>query len=485
MRLNFYRPLYFLTQTSSEQDWALAEFGAADLGDARRRDRLVSLARQLAERPEASLPQALEDGAALKAAYRFFDNADIAHEKILASHVTSSLRRLQGHPLVLAVQDTTSIDYTAHPQTEGLGPLHAKGGWGLHCHGTLAFTPARLPLGVLGLRLWARDPQQPQRRTTRRKRPIEDKESYKWIDSLHAVAALKAQLPDTRLVSVGDRESDVYEFFTAAQALGVELLTRAAWDRNVNGPEQHVFAALAAAPVVAHQHLALPARRARPARTAKLEIRACALTLQAPLNGSGRELDPIALWGVWAYEPNPPAGVEPLDWKLLTTVPVTSTAEALERLEWYATRWGIEQWHRVLKSGCRIEQRQLESFERLRRLLTVYAVIAWRILYATMLARLVPDMACTAILNDDEWQALYCRIHRCPAPPATPPPLRQAIRWIAQLGGFMGRNSDGEPGSQTLWQGFQELMPMTEMYRIMKPPILTQPALPPKNVGND
>jgi hypothetical protein len=476
-----------LEKPSSAQDWALAEFGAADLGDVRRQARLVELARQLAERPEASLPQALEDGAALKAAYRFFDNADIAHEKILASHVASSLKRLKGHEIILAVQDTTFIDYSGHAHTEGLGPLNAKGGWGMLCHGTLAFTPARLPLGVLGLRLWARDPQQPRRRTTRRQRPIEDKESYKWVDSLHAVAALKPQLPHTRLVSVGDRESDVYEFFSAALGLGVDVLTRAAWDRNVKGPEGQLFAVLAAAPVVAHKQLALPARDQRQARTAKLEIRAGALTLQSPRHGSGHGLDPIALWGVWAYETNPPAGVEPLDWKLLTTVPVASANEALQRLEWYAARWGIEQWHRVLKSGCRIEQRQLESFERLRRLLTVYAVIAWRILYATMLARLVPDMACTAILNDDEWQALYCRIHHCPVPQATPPPLKQAIRWIAQLGGFIGRASDGEPGSQTLWQGFQELIPMTEMYRIMKPPILklNRPSRSRKIVGND
>jgi Transposase DNA-binding/Transposase Tn5 dimerisation domain len=474
-----------LARASIEQDWALAEFGGAQLGDARRRARLVDLARELAERPEASLPQALENGAALKAAYRFFDNAEIAHEKILASHVASSLKRLKGHEVILAVQDTTFIDYSTHLATDGLGPLHAKGGRGMVCHGTLAFTPTRLPLGVLGLRLWARDPQQPQRRTTRRARPIEDKESYKWIDSVHAIAALKTQLPGTRLVSVADRESDVFEFFTQAQALGVDVLTRAAWDRNVKGPEGLLFAALAAAPVVTHKQLALPARGKRKARTAKLEIRACALTLECPLNGSGRGLHPIALWGVWAYEPKPPAGVEPLDWKLLTSVPVTSADEALERLDWYAARWGIEQWHRVLKSGCRIEQRQLESFERLRRLLTVYAVIAWRILYATMLARLVPDMACTAILNEDEWRALYCRIHHSPVPPATPPPLKQAIRWIAQLGGFIGRVSDGEPGTQTLWQGFQELIPMTEMYRIMKKPKLTRSSPPHKNVGND
>lgn len=474
-----------MAQASSENDWALAEFGTAELGDARRRARLVELARELAERPEASLPQALENRASLKAAYRFFDNADIAHEKILASHVGSSLKRLCGQKVILAVQDTTFIDYSGHPETEGLGPLHPRGGWGLICHGTLAFTPERLPLGVLGLRVWARDPAQPKRRESRRQRPIEDKESYKWIDSVQALAALKDELPDTRLVSVADREGDVYEFFTQAQALEVDVLVRAAWNRNLEEPQAQVRAALAAAPVVAHKKLVLPSRGKRKARVAKLVVRACPLTLVAPLHGSGRGLAPIALWGVWACEPRPPAAVEPLDWLLLTSVPVTSRQHALERLDWYAARWGIELWHKVLKSGCRIEARQLESFERLRRLLTLYAVIAWRILYATMLARLVPQMLCTAILNEDEWQALYCRIHHTPLPPATAPPLRQAIRWIAQLGGFIGRASDGEPGTQTLWQGFQELIAMTEMYRIMKPSKLTRSSRFIKNVGND
>ncbi|HYN81745.1 MAG TPA: IS4 family transposase [Gemmatimonadaceae bacterium] len=471
--------------STDEEDWAQAEFGAAELGDARRTARLVQLARQLAERPEASLPQALEDGATLKAAYRFFDNADIAHEKILAPHVVSSLGRMQGQEVILAVQDTTFIDYSTHLATEGLGPLHAKGGHGMILHGTLAFTPQRLPLGVLSLRLWARDVNKPKQRATRRSRAIEDKESYKWIDSVQAVAGLKARLPGTRLVSVGDRESDVFEFFTEAQALGVDVLVRAAWDRNVKGPEAQVFATLAVAPVVAHKQLALPASGKRKARTAKLEIRACPLTLKGPRNGSGQGLGSLALWSVWAYEPEPPAGVAPLDWKLLTSVPVTSAEQALERLEWYAARWGIEQWHKILKSGCRIEMRQLESAERLERLLTIYAVIAWRILYATLLARLVPEMACTAILQDDEWEALYCRIHRTPVPPARPPPLRQAIRWIARLGGFLGRTGDGEPGSKTLWQGFQELIPITEMYRIMKPHLQPGLSQPRKNVGND
>ncbi len=471
-------------KAADTQDWALVEFGSAQLGDARRDARLVELARQLGERSEASLPQALEDAAALKAAYRFFDNADIAHEKILAPHVASSIERMRTQEVVLAVHDTTFIDYSSHPHTEGLGPLHTKGGWGMICHGTLAFTPQHLPLGVLGLRLWTREVDKPKR-SSRRARAIEDKESHKWIDALNAAASAAAQLPGTRVVSVADRESDVYEYLLHAHTLGIDVLTRASWDRNVEGPDRHLFAALAAAPVIARKKLRLPVRKGQPARTAKLRVHACPLTLQSPLNGSARGLAPIPLWGVWAREINPPAGVDPLDWKLLTSVPVTTNEQALERLDWYAARWGIEVWHRVLKSGCRIEKRQLESFERLCRMFTVYAVIAWRILYATMLARVVPDIACTAILNEDEWQALYCRIHHSPTPPATAPPLRQAVRWIAKLGGFIGRASDGEPGTQTLWKGFQELIPLTEMYRIMKRPNKNAKSSTRKNVGND
>lgn len=469
---------------SEDRQWAQAEFSAAELGDKRRTARLVELAQHLSERPEMSLPEALGHSAALKAAYRFFDNADIAHESVLAPHVLSSVRRMRDQPVVLAVQDTSYIDYATHPGTEGLGPLSGEGGHGMIMHGTFAVTPERLPLGVLSLRLWARDPAKPRQRKTRRTRVIKDKESHKWIESVRAVAALKARLPGTRLVSVADRESDVFEFFLEAQKLGIDVLARAAYDRNVDGEQEQVFATLASAPVMAHKYLALRATPKRKARTAKLEIRACPLVLHSPRNGTARGLPPLSLWGVWAYERDAPPGAQPLDWKLLTSVPVISTEDALERLQWYAARWSIEQWHKVLKDGCRIEMRQLQSAERLMRLITVFAVIAWRIFYATLLARRVPDMSCTAILQQEEWEALYCRIHHTPIPVATPPPLRQSVHWIARLGGFLGRSGDGEPGSKTLWRGFQHLIAMTEMYRIMKPHMPTALRVS-KDVGKD
>ena len=471
------------SKSTEDTDWVSREFGGADLGDARREARLVGLARALAERPEVSLPQALQDRAALKAAYRFFDNQDVSAQGILAPHIASSVERMRDQPVILAVQDTTFIDYGGHRATEGLGPMNDRDGWGLLCHGTLAFTPEGLPLGVLGLRLWARDPNNRGIKATRRLRGIEDKESYKWLDSVQALARLREQLPGTRLVSVADREGDVYEFFTQAQALGVDLLVRAAWDRRVESAQGHVWSTLAKAPLLAQQRLQLPRSAGRAARVAKLSLRACPITLKPPSHSAAR-LQPISLWALWACERRPPAGVKPIEWMLLSTLPIDSPEQACERLHWYARRWGIEIWHRILKGGCKIEARQLESFDRLQRLLSVYAVIAWRILYARMLARLTPNVSASAILAPEEWQALYCRIHRTSTPPATAPPLRQALRWIARLGGFLGRSGDGEPGVQTIWNGFHELIALTDMYRIMNLD-KSRKSKPSKIVGND
>ena len=448
--------------------WAEQEFGEADLGDVRRTARLVQLATVLGAQPSASLPDATDDPATLKAAYRFFDNDYVRAEAMLESHVQSTKARMQAVPLVLAVQDTTYLDWTDHPATQGLGPLAAASHQGLLAHTTLMLTPERVPLGLLQQQVWARD-KEVRRNQDHKQRPIDDKESQKWLTSLEAVLAARRDCPTTQFVSVGDREADVYDLFLVERPLGVDLLVRAAQDRKADHPEKYLWAAMATAPVAASVTVHMGARAGQSARNATVRVRWRQVTLRPPNSRNKDKLPNITVWAVWAIEPDPPPGVEAVEWLLLTTVPITSTDEALERLAWYAARWGIEVWHKVLKSGCRIEDRQLESAERLKRCLTLYSVIAWRMLYATMLARAVPDAACTVLLDADEWQGLYCRIHRVSIPPTRPPTLRQAVRWIAQLGGFVGRKRDGEPGVSVLWKGFQHLVDVAAMYRIMRP----------------
>ena len=370
------------------------------------------------------------------------------------------------------------LDWTTHPATTGLGPLGHPAHRGLHVHTTLAFTPERVPLGLLAQQGWARDPNGVGQRATRKQRPMAEKESQQWLTSVEAVLAARGACPQTRFVSVGDREADVYDLLALERPTGVELLIRAAWDRCVTQPEHYVWATVAARPVEATATVQVPRRGAQPARTATLAVRWCPLTLCPPRHRQRERLPAVPLWAVQALEEAPPAGTAPIEWLLLSTCAIHTTAEALVRVDWYACRWGVEVWHKILKSGCRIEARQLETAERLQRCLSLYSVIAWRIFYATMLGRVVPDAPCTVLLELEEWQALYCAIHRTPTPPPEPPSLRQAVHWIAQLGGFVGRRGDGEPGATVLWKGFQHLADLTTMYCIMRPLPAKQ-----KNVG--
>ena len=467
-----------VTNVPDDNSWAVTEFADADLGDARRTQRLVELATVFAQRPSASLPQACGHRAMLKAAYRFFDNEAIDPQAILESHVLATSDRLASVPRVLAVQDTTELDWTAHPATTGLGPLAHPAHQGLLVHTTLALTPERLPLGLLAQQVWARAPADLGKRATRKQRPIADKESQKWLTSVAAVIEAHARCPQTRFVCIGDREADVYDLFVQERPSGVDLVVRASWNRRVDHAERYLWTKVAVHPGVATLTVRVPRRGLQPARQATVSVRWCLVLLCPPTHRQAEKLPSVAVWAVQALEEQPPAGCEPIEWLLLTTCGVHTAHDAVERVDWYACRWGIEVWHKVLKSGCRLEARQLESAEQLRRCLAIYSVIAWRILYATMLSRAMPEAPCTALLEPEEWQALYCAIHVTATPPATPPPLRQAVHWIGRLGGFLARRGDGEPGVTVLWRGFQHLTALTLMYRIMRPP----PGKP-QNVG--
>jgi hypothetical protein len=404
----------------------------------------------------------------LKAAYRFFANDDITPHDCLASHIISTYRRLDHVPVVLAVQDTTEVNWTSHRATTGLGPLGHAACQGLHVHSTLAFTPERVPLGLLAQQVWARDPDDVGKRQRRKQVPITQKESQKWLTSLEAASSARQACAHTRVVSVGDREADVFDLLAAERPAGLDLLVRAAWDRCVDGPERYVWATVEAHPVLEHLRLQVPRRGAQPGREAMLALRFCPLTLYPPRHRKAEGLPCVTLWAVQVREMDPPPDVQPIEWLLLTTVAVQTAEDARERVGWYACRWGMEVWHRILKSGCRIAARQLATAERLQRCLTLYSVIAWRVLYATMLARAVPELPCSVLLEIEEWQALYCVIHHCATPPEKPPSLEQAVRWIAQLGGFVGRRRRDHPGAETLWRGFQHLMDLTRMYHIMR-----------------
>lgn len=452
------------------QDWAEEEFGAVDVYDERLKKRLFMMANDFFAQPGVLVPQACNGSQAkTKGAYRFFDNKQVNMKTLLKAHVEASMERVKAHHVVLAVQDTTTLNYTAHPATDGLGPISKKhdNAVGLVLHDTMAFTVDGTPLGLLDVQCWARDPQQAGKWKHRHRLPIEEKESFKWLKSYRALADVQELCPETMLVSIGDREADIYELFYEAQQSpsGPKVLVRVGQARGRKVEQVYLWDKLSSEPVTGFQEIYVPRKGSRPAHTAKLAIRFAEVMLSPPKT---KRLPPVTLWAVYACEVDYSADVKsPLEWMLLTTVKVSTFEQAVERLQWYTRRWGIEVYHRTLKSGCRIEDRRLGNTDSLETCLAIDLVVAWRIYWLTKQGRETPDVPCDVFLKEDEWKALCAYVKKEP-PPDKPPPLREAVRMIASLGGFLGRTGDGEPGTTTMWRGLQRLQDIATGFAMFK-----------------
>ena len=445
-------------------DWAEEEFGQGQLKDQRLNKRLLKLARFFYGRPQANIPEACQGNrAAVKAAYRFFEHPHVTMQQILKPHYEATFQRAGQHATVLAVQDTTALDYRGLEQTEGLGPTGTSGqeGLGLWLHSTLLFNLQGTPLGLIDAQCWARDAAQMGKRHRRKELPIAEKESIKWIRSFEAAQALQQATPQSVVVSVADRESDVFELFDRARHTpGVaqpHLLIRANWNRALEAEEQGLWDKVGGLSCAGEMDLAVPRRGSQAQRVARMEIRFCAVKLRPPARLG--KLAPVDLFAIEAREVGGPEGITALQWRLLTTLPVENFEQAVEKLKWYAMRWGIEVFHRTLKSGCKIEERQLGYADRIEACLAIDVVVAWRIFHLCKLGRETPDVPCTVYFEEEEWKALVVYVTR--VHPEKPPTLREATRMTASLGGFLGRKGDGEPGTQTLWLGLQKLDTVT------------------------
>jgi hypothetical protein len=390
-------------------------------------------------------------------------------EATLEAHYQATVARMRQEAVILAVQDTTSLNYTAHSATENLGPIGSRkdGSIGLLVHDTMAFNREGTPLGLLDVQCWARDGADFGKKKRRHSVPIEEKESYKWLVSFRKVAEAQKQCPQSMVVSVGDREADIYELFELAlkDPSGPRLLVRAEQDRLLAEGQGQLWERMAEQEVSRIQRIQVPRGNNGPARVAELEVRFAEVILKSPKNKKRRR--ELTLWAVWAREAEVPPKGDRIGWMLLSTLPVTTFEEAIEKLAWYTIRWGIEVYHRTLKSGCKVEDRQLGHADRIETCLGIDMVVAWRIFHLAKLGRETPDVPCTVYFEEAEWKALVAHITQNPKPSDHPPTLREAIRMVASLGGFLGRKGDGEPGTKSLWLGLQRLDDLSSMWKLL------------------
>lgn len=466
-------PKKLKSDPKKDASWAECEFGAVNLGDARLTARLVTVAEDFFQKPTANIPQACGSSAKTKAVYRLFSSPAATMDNLLADHAESTLSRCAKESRVFAIQDTTTLNYTTHHATTELGPIGSSGAeatLGLLLHSTFMLNEADTPLGLLHAQCWARstDPESYGKADQRYDIPIEKKESYKWLKGFHATAEAAQRAPNTEFVIMGDRESDIFELFDAqnkSAPQNLQLLIRACQPRKIHldsGDNKYLWEHVLEQPIGGQMIVAVPGSGKRPARQACLGLHFTQVTVAPPEKLKKRKFNPVKLFAIAAVEIDPPQDVEPLQWLLLSTKPVTSFAEAHQKVTWYVKRWNIEVFHKTLKSGCEIENRQLQSAHNLKAALSVDMVVAWRIFHLAKLGREVPDAPCTIFFAANEWKALSCFTHKTPVPPECPPNLKDALLMVAKLGGFLGRKSDGMPGTQTIWRGMERLSDISE-----------------------
>lgn len=468
--------------------WAADEFNEVDLGDKRRESRLVKLCDSFSEAPESPINQACEDWAETKAAYRFFQNEHVDAGQIMAAHRGKTSVRAANHSTILALQDTSYFVYTNHPKTQGLGEISMKKGknidkiysHGLVMHTCLAVTTQGLPLGLLDQKIFARKlrPEHVRRGTGGKSihdaLPVEQKESFRWIEALNVTATTAG----TQAVTVGDRECDFYDFFKAADQNGSSVLVRASQNRTVNRASRYaekdvekLWDHIASQSEVGSYTVDVSAikqtkhNKGRTARTAQMGIKFGEFRMNPPRNNPKHKteiLPDLRLFAIHALEKHPPEGEDPVEWMLLTNQPVTTLEEACERVRWYSLRWRIEMYFKVLKSGFRVEACRLGTADRLIRYLTVMSIVAWRLFTITLIARTDPSAPCSQFLSEQEWTVLAVKSSRTRTPPAASPTIAEALVWIAKLGGYLARKSDGPPGTLALWRGWKRLTDLTE-----------------------
>ena len=448
--------------------WVENEMKASEMADKRLDKRLSLILNSFSENPEESIPSACHGWTETQGAYRFIDNDKVGVEHILQGHKEASLERIRQQTCVLLTQDTTFLNF-AQEEDIGLGTLRHTQSEHYLLHATVAFSASRVNMGVLKAKMWQR-PDEPVAHL-RRKTPIEQKESIRWLESFEVACQVQRQCPDTLIISIADREGDIHEWFVDAQNRDpkerAEFIVRAKCNRRTEqntGEYSYLWDELSEAPIISRLRFKTPRAGNKLSRSATLEVRVKEVEF---CGRRGKSTQPVWVYAVFAKEKSPPKGKTPIEWMLLTSLPVEDKRSADAIIGWYRCRWEIEIYFYTLKQGCLVERLRLETDKRLFNALAIYMVVAWRIHTITMLSREQPEVSSELLFSDKEWKIIYL-MQKKSKPPTKPPSLNAITRMLAQLGGFLGRKGDGEPGVKNIWRGYRALQNYVDALEMAK-----------------
>lgn len=441
------------------------DFPGLDLGDKRRDERFVKIIENIIRRPGSSIPRHNERWYDTKATYEFFKNEGIRLEAISEAISAFGVNQLKQQHL-LVIHDTSTISYN-DLQAEGLGYIDNAAGKGIFCHSSIAATTDGIPLGLLNQLIWSRESSELGKSAKRQQKPFEEKESYKWYEGIKSVNELLGE--QMTKIHIGDRDADIYELFFNAPAEKAELLIRARHNRKTAAGSE-LWQHISKQKVAAEEEIVIPDRTGKRKRKVGVQIRYKEVEILSPAY-KAKMYESVVLTAIEIRQKG--NNKDGIHWKLLTTLPINNAEEAKQCMRWYSYRWLIERFHYVLKSGCGIEALQLKKADSLMKAVAVYSLAAFNIMQLTYQSRQTPDLSCEVVLRRKQWEALYMLKFKTNKLPKQPPSLQEATRWLAQMGGYLGRKSDGPPGLKTVWQGYQSLLQAVALYEVLK------------NLGND
>lgn len=474
---NLTQPSATQKQTQEEpttQGWAWAELQGANLPDKRFKNSMAAICQDLYRQPEISFSRAC--GNKRKAMHRLINNTQVTAQDLLIGHAQQSQQRAKAYPFFLAASDTTCFEFTSHPQTRGLGPIGSTPkSQGFLTHSVLALSPGGTPLGVIYQQSWVRDPEDFGKSHQRDKRELSDKESKKWAEALHGVESILED--DDQILLIQDREADIFSFLQEPRREKTHLLVRSSHPRRVlvQGEQTTLFNAARAAPVVAQKTLMLKVKKGKEFydRDVFLTLRCTQVEILAPHRSKSDKPHPV-VWVICATEENPPEGFDAIEWILLSTFAVPDGQTALDMVEFYSKRWLIERFHFVLKSGLGVERLQFDAADSLMSTLSLYSIVAWRLLCLTYLAREDPDAPASCLFDALSLEVLSAHSGKSICR------LVDAVSAVARVGGFRACPSAPRAGVKSLWLGLRRLDAMEEGWQMAK---MGLP--PPKDTGQD
>lgn len=470
-------------------EWVKNELSGINIGDKRLNHRTMHFLTAASKQPTLSINRMFHTRKEVQACYRFFSNDLVDETKIFSPHKQKTYERVKAHPVVLDLSDTTSLNYSTRKTLKDSGYISSNNAQGFFLHSTIVVTPERLHLGMIGQKFWSREKEKPirtgkERGVLRERTPFCEKESYRWLEAYRDSCELAENCKETQVVHITDREGDIFEIYSEYDlrkqaGTHAEFIIRSSHNRVVYDDKKntnYLYEELESSKVLAEISFEIKNREDNGTRIVRQTVQAKTVEIKSRYGAD--KINVVShLNVIYLKEIDTPEGEEPVNWCLLTSLPINSLENIQKVVEYYLCRWEIEVFFKTYKSGCKVEEKSLRSAERLFPLFALLLIVAWRINYIMHLSRVMPDISCATIFETSEWKAGYVAATRNRNPPDEPPTIRTMMGYIAKLGGYLGRKSDPEPGVKAIWIGICKLTNYADAWDLFGPGAKDQEAI--------